>query len=473
MTGRASRLVLALLLAGQWLAAQDSTEMEIPPAPAPAQDVRNLPSPPESMIQLPPRQSPEAAEGPRRKLSKAEVARAVVGIVLLLVLAYIAGHPRLTRFEQRLKVNASVTTGLIFVALGMFAAQRSVGVLTDSILYAIAPIVPFCLGWYGFRDGFRFDHDLLSGHTSRDGVFFITLLPMLLCAGGAAAVLALSGPVQWGTPGLFRDIAVLGVACAMTSLLGARRFDGPDQMGKPIRKMEWFVQRQHLIGILGLMLIAVYERPEGASVAWQLPNSAWLIITVGVASALGVLAWSLFHNTPEGPPFIVVLLGTVALAAGMASYLRLAIIPVCFIVGFIVSELPGEWKDQIRAVLDRMQRPVMFVLLIIAGALWKPGDWHGLALLAIYLAARWIGNRGGMAWSARNKPADFTSEERRFFALSPTGVFAIAIVLSARDLYPDSHVSWLLTAVIGGAVLGELGLQTRLKLAAPKTESAA
>jgi hypothetical protein len=52
-------------------------------------------------------------------------------------------------------------------------------------------------------------------------------------------------------------------------------------------------------------------------------------------------------------------------------------------------------------------------------------------------------------------------EERKRLVLAPIGTFAIAFVVTARDLYPGARVPWMLTAAIGGAIAGEIILQTR------------
>lgn len=424
------------------------------------QRVQDLPPPPGRLLEIPREAEEEGVprEGPA-KLSKQQVMRSVLGFVILLVLAYLAGRPKLAELEERLHIGTSTITAFLFVLLGLLAASGTVKVLTSAVLHAVGPVVPFCLGWYGFRHGFGYDRELLLKPPAGTGVLASTALPIILALGGAAALLAAIAPDMLADRAVWRDLAVFGLACGTTALAPVQRIERLMAGRITQGRLEGFVKMEHLAGISLLMLLAVYFRPQSAWVGWQLPESAWLFIVFGLGSSVGVLAWSLFRTTPEGPPFIVILLGSVALCAGMASFLRIAVVPVCFIAGLIVAGLPGPGRDQVRAVLDRMQRPILFVLMVISGALWQPAAWQGWALLGVFLTARIAGNRLAIGFLRRWMPGELSAQERRALSYTPTGALSIAIVLSARDLYPDSHVPYTLTAVIMGALIGEVLLQ--------------
>ena len=385
------------------------------------------------------------------------VTRPILGLVALLALAYVAGRPELARFEKKLALNPLVTTGLAFVLLGWLAASGHVRVLTDSVIRAIGPIVPLGLGWLGFRIGFNYERRLLANPPSGASVLSTTLLPLLFTMAASSALILLVSPSRLAEPQILRDVLLIGTAGAMTSLSSVS-LPLADKAGAD--RLEDFVKFEQIVGTILLMLIAVYFRPEREVVAWQLPPLGWLFVTVGVGSVMGCLAYGLFRSAPQGPPFIVLLLGLIAMTAGMASFLRLAVIPVCALGGALVGELPGDWKHQVRAVLVHMERPVFFILLLVAGALWRPAEWQGWALMAVVVASR-LGGKILAAWFiSRRDPHVLNAEERRTLALAPIGTFAIAIVITARDLYPDARVPWMLTAGVGGAIVSEIILQT-------------
>lgn len=49
-----------------------------------------------------------------------------------------------------------------------------------------------------------------------------------------------------------------------------------------------------------------------------------------------------------------------------------------------------------------------------------------------------------------------STDERRSLIFSPMGALSIAIVVNAQDLYFGAAVSWMVTAVIGGAIITEV-----------------
>jgi hypothetical protein len=398
--------------------------------------------------------------------SRAAVTKPILGFVALLILAYIAGRPRLAELEKKLALNPLATTGLVFVLLGMLAASGHVGILTDSVIRAIGPIVPLGLGWLGFRVGLNYERRLLANPPSALSLMSATLVPIILMMGGTALLMVLTNPKAFSDPTALRDVLLVGTAGAMTSLASVPVILKDRQAAG---RLEDFVRLEQVVGTTLLMLIAVYFRPHGEVVAWQLPPIGWLLVTLGAGSLMGILAYWLLRDAPPGPPFIVLLLGLVAMTAGLASFLRLAVIPVCAIAGTVVSELPGAWKEQVRSVLVHMERPVFFVLLVVAGALWRPLEWQGWALMVVLVISRWAGKSLAAWLIGRREPDVLGAEERKGLVLAPIGTFAIAIVITARDLYPGARVPWMLTAAIGGAIVSEIVLQVR-KRSLPGTE---
>lgn len=387
-------------------------------------------------------------------LPPGELAKTIAGLVCLFGLAWVAGHPKLASFEARMKVNPFIVTGLVFVFLGVLAARPEVGILTGPVISAIAPIVPLGLGWIGFRIGFEYDRSILENPPAASSVLLAIVFPLLI-TGACCAVLAVGvNPQAFLNIANYRDFLIYAVAASMTSVVSVTTLANlrPDLSNERLQR---FVEMEQVCGIVGLMLISVYFRPAGDVVGWQLPPMAWLFVTIGLGSLMGVLAYGLFRSSPEGPPFIVILLGVICMSAGMASFLRLSAIAVCFVVGVIVTNLPGQWKPHLEGVLVRMGRPVFFMLLTVAGALWSPLDYRGWVLMIVFVAGRLLGKTLGFRAAEWTGETGLSSLERRALSYAPVGTFAVAVIISARDLYPDSFIQVILTAVIGGALVSE------------------
>jgi len=432
---------------------------ELPPAEAGNGDVSKLPSPPwPADAEL----SGEASLGRLRsqlELPTSSVIKAILGFVALLALAYLAGKPQVRTIEEKLGITHLVTAGFLFVLLGLAARHPAVGILSDSVLYEISPILPLGLGWIGFAIGFRFDAHLLNRLPPNTGaaVFLATAMPFALILGGCAIILFLSPESLAGQP-FMRDALLLGAAGAMTARSAPYVFERESSQ-ESVTRVARFVQLEQVAGILGLMLVAAYFRPQDVGVAWQLPGTAWLFITMGVGTTVGMFVYATLAKINSGPQFSVVLLGSVCFAAGMASFLRLSPVAVCFIAGVLLVNFPSEWRDPVRSVLERLERPIYFLFLTIAGALWRVNEWQGWALMAMFVVTRFLGKWLGLTLAYRQDYGALTDDERRSLIIAPMGALSIAIAMNAQDLYSSRTVSWIVTAVIGGAIVNELILQ--------------
>ncbi|MCC7157609.1 MAG: hypothetical protein IT161_23725 [Bryobacterales bacterium] len=387
-----------------------------------------------------------------------DVTRAILGLVFLLALAWAAGHAKVEKLQERLNINPQILAGMVFVLLGLLASLKGVGVLSAPTLSAIAPVLPLGLGWLGFRIGFDFDRELFNNPPAATNVLLAVLIPVLL-------VVLVCGGLIWFTDQewsqrqeFWRDLLLVSLTTSMTSAfsISALNRRRPGMLSVP--KLAMLAELEQVTALLGLMFIAVIFHPTGDGVGWQLPPLAWLFVTLGAGLAMGALTYGLLSTSKKGPPFIVILLGAIAMAAGMASFLRLSVISVCFVVGLIVSNLPGGWKGQVQMVLQRMGKPVFYILLLFAGALWSPWDWRGWVLLLIAGGARVAGKWLSFRIAGLQGRLDLNRSEQTAAMLAPTGVLAVAVIISAKDLYPDAQVPLMLTSAIGGAALCELML---------------
>jgi Kef-type K+ transport system membrane component KefB len=411
------------------------------------------------LIEGPPPPPPEA-----RALAPAErprvLVKTILGILALLALAYLGGHPRVQAWEQRLRISQVITAGFPFVLLGMLARQPAVGILTDTVLAELGPVLRLGLGWIGFVVGFRFDVRLIgrlpSGAAAAVGIATAIPFAAVVCA-SALLLLAFDGfhGANFRDPVFVRDALILGTAGAMTGWTVTRTFPSRDAADK----VQQMLRLEELAGVAGLAVVAAYFRPQGTEVAWQLPGTAWLFLTVGIGVTLGAVIYAVLHRTSQGPEFMVLTLGSISLTAGIAGYLHLSSVVVAFVAGVLLANFPGAYKERLRDTLHRLERPIYLMSLVVIGALWRAGDGLGWLLMGAFVVARLLGKWLGTELSARRGPFSLGPAERTALTIAPLGELSIAIVVSAQLLYPGGSVYRIVSAVIGGALLSELLLQ--------------
>ena len=438
-------------------------------APLSLEDLRQLPLNRSALpdlpveVRLPPDSNEEKAASVGRALerpatlSRSEVVRVVLGGLVLLTLAYFGGHPKVQRFEQRLQIAQLATAGLPYILLGVLASAPQIGVLTAPVMSQIRPVLSFGLGWIGFAVGFRFDISRMQGFPKGISSLAITLtlLP-------AVVIASLSLSLLTHTPGVavpFRDALVIAFAGAMTAKSAPFLLQVSGASDFVVNRVSIIVLLEQLAGIFGLLLLAAYFRPQATFVTWQLPGTAWVFITVGVGAIMATIIYLLFSKVSAGAPFQVVLLGAICFTAGIATFLQLSAVVVCFITGFAVVNLPSAWKEELRTTFATFERPVYFLFLVIAGALWHNVVWQGWVLMLVFVGARFLGKWVGLVLWRPSQGQVLSTAEQRGLVISPVGALSIAIVVSAQTLYAGAGSPLIVTAVIGGAILTEFIIQ--------------
>jgi Kef-type K+ transport system membrane component KefB len=392
--------------------------------------------------------------------SEGDVIRVVVGLFVLFGLAYLGGLPAVREIERRLGLSHLITAGLPFVFLGAIASHPSVDVLSASVLYELRPLLVLGLGWIGFTVGFRFDAELMRSLWPGIGA-----VVALTAAWPFAATVLLCGAMFWlaegakGTGMVIRDAILLGTAGAMTGSTTADLLHARGVAERSIERIRTVVQLEELAAVLGLLLVAAYSRPAAFFAAWHLPGTGWLFVTIGMGATMGAVIYPILSKMEGGPEFVLAMLGSISFTAGMASYLRLSPVVVCFIAGVILVNLPGGPKQQVRETLEHLERPIYLLFLTVAGSLWQVFEWQGWALMALFVIARLCGKWIGVLLLKQRKIGGLDSQERRSLTLAPLGALSIAIVVSAEDLYRGPSISWIVTAVIGGAIVTEVLVQ--------------
>jgi hypothetical protein len=432
--------------------------VEPDPAVAPVLEGRQRDLPPEATT-IATRDRPET------------VLRVLVGLLALMAIAYLGGHERVLAWERRLGISQVITAGLPFILLGMIARLPSVGILTDAVLTELSPLLTIGLGSVGFIAGFRLDTKRFQGlpRGTSSTALLSTLIPSATVAAAMAPLLLVFSGETWSrnllrNPVFLRDALILATAGAMTarSAIRLRESDAAERAPEPTTEgtAAQIVRLEELAGVAGLAFVAAFFRQQhGHENAWHLPGMAWLLLTLGLGAALGLLFYTMLVVTPRGADFLVVALGAIAFAAGAANYLRLSSVAVPFVAGVILVNFPGTFQPRLREMLGRLERPIYLLALFVIGALWRVGDWRGWVLMPVFMLSRLAGKQLAAALAARSEHLPITAEESRTLAISPIGALAIAIVVNAQLLYPGGSISLVVSAVIGGGVLTEAFVQ--------------
>ncbi|MFL5618955.1 MAG: hypothetical protein ACJ79A_11270 [Gemmatimonadaceae bacterium] len=321
-----------------------------------------------------------------------------LGLVLIVVASYLAAHVAFEWLGHRLLI----VSGAEYLLLGTLLGPQVSGIVSAELVESFAPVTALALGWMGAIIGSRLHlRQLVPVPAATYSVAFTESLITLWVVFGIELFL-----LRWlfdFTParafGPALALAAFAVATADAGItLATRRYgsEGPlcDQL-RTSANVNAFVA----VCTFGILLASTH--PASPLLERQLTTTEWTVVSI----AIGVVGGALFHLFVGGERRVdrlfVSLAGVIILVSGAATFLRLSPVLSAMFFGLILVNTSRQ-HEEIRAVLARVERPLYFVLLIIAGATWRPsaqGAW--LLPVVVFLLARGVSKLGGARLAAR------------------------------------------------------------------------
>ena len=360
------------------------------------------------------------------------------------------GHGRLgpdvehrsRKFDRRLALGLSPTPvpGLFVLLLGVALGPHGLSLLSPTVLSYFDPAVSVALAALGVLVGLGLD---VRG--PRQGRLFAAAsfeagLTMLLVSAGLLLMLFLWSTPMNLAPWLFA--LLLGI-CASASATTAT--DASDESRAPAAHIGDLDDVLPIV-IGGLALAWMREgSPEGA---------VWLAVQgSGVALVIALAAWLLVTQAFSDGEHHVFAFGGLLLLGGAAEYLSLSALLAGFVAGVFWNVAGGPACDRIRRDVYHVQHPLVFLLLVIAGA--RVGFTPILVGLAVaYPVLRITGKIAG-GWLVRRLIAPELPSQVGLRLMSP-GIVGIAFALNVLQAAGSERVTLVLAVAVAGYLGSEL-----------------
>lgn len=415
------------------------------------------------------------------------IARVTLGLMLIFGLALLAGFPSVRAWERRSGIAMVTGSGLPFLVLGLVARRPEVGILSESVVRDLRPLLEFGLGWIGFRVGTDFDLKQVNkwprgtARTMAIESACTTLVVGVISAG----VLYLVKPDGTPAQNVVRNAVIIGACAAVSAPTGARLMALLNLMDRKVAKnLRRVAALDDVMALVAVGVVTAAFRPIDAG-AWQLPPLGWVFLQMGMGVGLGVLVWAAVQSAKNSSEDVAMTLGAMAFAAGMAGYVGFSPLVVCFVAGMTVANVPGEasagsWLSRPR--FRNLERPIFMAFFVVVGALWAPQDTRGWIMLPVYVIARLAGKLLGVRAATRalaestgvsptKSALQLGTVSASWLALFPSSAVSIAVVVSARQSYPEALRGGLETMVIGGAVVSEIIFRLSVRALSGKNAS--
>jgi hypothetical protein len=319
-------------------------------------------------------------------------------LVVVVVAAYFAAHVVFEWLGRRLLI----VSGAEYLLLGILLGPHVSGIVSPQVVESFAPVTALALGWMGAIIGSRF---LIAQMVRIRGVIyrvafaesFMTLwvvfgleLFLLRWVFGLTTARAL-GPAL--------ALAAFATASADAGIeLAARRHGG---RGLLVTQLRVTAGVNAFVAVCTFGILLASNHPDSAALSRPLTATEWTVVSV----ALGIGGGALFHlflgSEQKVDRLFISLTGVLVLVSGAATYLRLSPVMSAMFFGAMLVNTSRQ-RDEIVAALARVERPLYFVLLIFAGATWRPSAQTAWALpVLVFVGARALGKVGGARLAAR------------------------------------------------------------------------
>jgi hypothetical protein len=349
-----------------------------------------------------------------------------------------------------------VVSGVEYLLLGILLGPQVSGVLSRDAIDSFAPIISLGLGWMGARLGSEFVIAALVRTPARQ--YRVALAESLLTLVFISSVMTVT--IQWVFALPARFAVIPGVALGAIGTASTQA--GVVLIAKRAGRQHAIVQQLRIsasmnatvaVVVFGFLLSIVHTTPP--DLARALTPTEWIVISIGI----GVVGGTLFHlflgEEHNADRLFIALAGGVILISGAATYLRLSpmLSAMCFGV-VLVNSTRG--RRDITRLLDRLERPLYFALLIFGGAAWQPSSRAWAMPVLLFLGLRFVAKTGAARLAGRLNGLSDDLGPNWGRGLLGQGGLALAIALNYvyHDVLPLPY--FVFTAAVASLLLTDI-----------------
>lgn len=373
-------------------------------------------------------------------------------LVILVAAAFFAAHFASERLARRFLI----VSGAEYLALGILLGPQVTGILTPGLLESLSPFPLLALGWIGVITGARFNLQELvkvpavtyQAALLESALTFTTVTALLLLA----LSWAFDTSMSVAAPAAITMGAIAVSSSRQTYSVVSAHLGTANPL---VRQLDISAAINALLAaaIFAWVLSAYHAAPAAA--ARPLTTTEWTVLTIAVGGVGGML-FHLFLG-PEGhiDRLFIALAGAIILVSGAAAYLQLSPLFAGVAFGFVLTNTSRR-RVEIVAALLRIERPLFFVLLLFAGAMWRPSLRAWLLPVLLFLTARAAGKIGGARLAARTLGVLPVLGPHWGWALLGQGGIAVAIGVDYLQQQALPFATIVFTATIASVLLTDL-----------------
>lgn len=386
----------------------------------------------------------------------------LVGTLTLILLALLGARFSFSTSAVPAGPRLLFRTGTHFLFVGFLLGPHALGLLTVDAIEQLFPLLALGLGWVGFLFGMQLDRENLRQF--RPGFYVFAF-------GQAVLTFAIFAGLAWlafhlaGIRGEVVHLMIFGAAAvaSVTTPAGIALVSTSFMAKGEVRRLLFFVASvDALVGIVALQVIySLYHPADLLLGLGDVAAPGWIAAALGLGVVLAILFLWMTRRKAGPEELVLFLMGIAALGSGAALQLHLSPLFVSVVLGAVVANLSPE-RQRVFMVLERWEKPLYLVFLLLAGAyLQFPTPW--VFVLAVgYAVVRGLGKVVGSAAMLRVVRLPFATPNRIGYGLIPQGGIALAMAVSGMLTYSGLEVTGvdavdlLFAVLVLGVVASEL-----------------
>ncbi len=381
----------------------------------------------------------------------------IFALLIIIFLAFSGYHLTFRGYKLKLPLFARqfYLTGTEFLFLGLLLGPQFLNLIDEDTRKGLAPLSALVLGWIGMLYGYQFELRKLQKYpleymAAANIKGFLTLCFVFI---GAYFI----------QPFLFLATEPIGITFL---LIFAASAAGSTQTGlllmapgaiserrKTIRMLRYISSVDGLIALFVFGLAFAF-RPSFSELSWFMEFLRGIISGMGVTVAL-VFLFMLFLNKrlPESE-LILVVIGMIILASGMASVLSISPLLTSFFVGFCIVNVSRE-NERIYRILITVEKPIYILLLVFLGAGWQIESVHMCIGAVVYCLLRMSGTLFA-GFCVTRLPGLRKHPNSLGFGLLEQGGIALAMLLDFGQSFPGQMTTRVISLILIAVVYNDL-----------------
>jgi hypothetical protein len=374
--------------------------------------------------------------------------------VLILVFGYVGSRLIFSRIQLPRREQHFFLMGGEYLLAGFLLGPSVLNVLSRDILQSLSPVIFVGIGWLGMLLGIQLP--LRNLRRFPPAMFLFLLVENVV-------FLALMVGSIW----LFQRFRLLGFRANGEFLLiwlGALAATSPTALAVLSRQFRvpmrfTFLARflSSLDGLFAILFVGIVYglvHPEQLLLGISPGKLGWILLSVGLGTVGAFFFhWMLFIVRDENE-MILVSMGVIVYAAGVALLFRLSPLFVAFVLGAVLANLSTK-ETHLSHLLSATEKPFYIVFLIFAGSLVEFSH-PGIPLAAVLLyVLRLLWKIAGNA-TATLVVKDLRSPQASGLPLCSIAGLSLAIALEYAILFPGEASSYMLGTFVVLVVVNQM-----------------